>query len=389
MPKTEIKTVSVQSTSYHSASCSDIVIRDGEQVRLLFRPAIVNNPSHPAACVRGRFLYQRKGKHDQWEDFDSKPLSSIKKGEQFQLEIHSGELLPFLHELAGFYRLHSREGIPQGKVEFLRVEGNMARLLQLSEAELNDFLSANRDDALTILRRVLKWLASRSPEAVFQGDELAELNALAGLANLRTILNLWTEHCQEDDEGFWQKLLSTHSLVLSQLFAYPVVVIKEKAYVGGKRIDNRHGNVADFLCQIRSSKAAVLIEIKTPMTPLLERAYRQDVFPPTREVVGAISQVLAYRESLMNDLHTLTSEQSVEITATEPRCIVIAGSADHELLDDARKRSFERFRERLIGVTVVTFDEVFERIRNLIRLFEVSGDADSPQSADDWEVDFE
>ena len=75
--------VEITSTSKHSATCSDIAIRDGgDQVRLVFRPEIVDNPANPAAAIRGRFLYQRKGKHDAWEDFDSLPLSSLKKGER-------------------------------------------------------------------------------------------------------------------------------------------------------------------------------------------------------------------------------------------------------------------------------------------------------------------
>jgi len=93
-------TVEIQSTSLHSADVSDIVLRDGDQVRLVFRPTIVDNPSNPSACVRGRFVYQRKARKDVWEDFDSKPLTSIKSGEQFQLQIKAGELDHLLHELA-------------------------------------------------------------------------------------------------------------------------------------------------------------------------------------------------------------------------------------------------------------------------------------------------
>jgi len=32
------------------------------------------------------------------------------------------------------------------------------------------------------------------------------------------------------------------------------------------------------------------------------------------------------------------------------------------------KRSFERFRERLTGVTLLTFDEVFQRIEDMITI---------------------
>jgi hypothetical protein len=364
--------IEIHSTSRHHAVSSDIIVREGDRTRLVFRPEIVDNPSSPAACVRGTFLYMRKGEAQRWEDFETKPLSSLKKGDQYQLEIKSGELLPLLHSLGALYRLHRAEGVPQGRLELVKIEQHLAKLLQLSEPELNDFLSANRENAIKTLRRVLRWLANRPPteDNSATGDaELPELNALVGLANLRAVLKTWNDNSENPKEEFWQNLLAKHSFVLSQLFAYPVVVIKEKAYVGGKRIDNRHGNLADFLCRVPTTGTAVLVEIKTPKTDLLGPKYRQ-VFPPSHELGGAISQVLEYRESLMREVHTLQQGQGTEISSGEPRCLVIIGCCARELIDDVQRRSFERFRERLGGVTVVSFDEVFDRIGNLVKLFE-------------------
>ena len=365
--------IEIHSTSRHHAVSSDIIVREGDRTRLVFRPEIVDNPSNPAACVKGTFLYMRKGRADQWEDSETKPLSSFKKGDQYQIEIHSGELLSLLlRGLAALYRLHWADGVPQGRVELVKIEQDMAKLIQLSEPELNGFLATNRGNAIKTLSWVLRWLANRPPteDNSATGDaELPELNALVGLANLRAVLKTWSDNSENPSEEFWQGVLAKHSFVLSQLFAYPVVVINQKAYVGGKRIDNRHGNLADFLCRVPTTGAAVLVEIKTPKTSLLGPKYRQ-VFPPSRELGGAISQVLEYRESLMREVHTPQQGQGTEISSGEPRCLVIAGCCARDLTDDVQKRSFERFRERLGGVTVVSFDEVFDRIGNLVKLFE-------------------
>jgi hypothetical protein len=158
--------------------------------------------------------------------------------------------------------------------------------------------------------------------------------------------------------------------VLSQLFAYPLVVVAKKAYVGGKRLDNRHGNIVDFLGSVPATGSAVLIEIKTPATRLLGPEYRQDVFPSSPDLGGAIAQVLHYRETLLRELNTLTQGRHALLTGAEPRCVLIVGNAERELTDDYRKGSFERVRERLFGVTVVTFDEVFRRISDLVSLIE-------------------
>jgi hypothetical protein len=351
-------TVEIQSTSSHSAICSDVVIRNGDQVRLVFRPEIVD---------------KRKGKKDSWEDFEKKSLSSLKSGEHFQLELHAGELLPLLRDLGSLYRHHQSRGIPQGRIELVKIERQLGKLLQLSQSELNSFLGSNTGDAIETLRRVLQWLAESPDAAKRFADErapLPELNALIGLTNLRSVLKLWHDNAGNTDEEFWQGALSKHTFVLSLLLAYPIVVIKDKAYVGGKRVNNAHGNLVDFLCRVKTSGAAVLIEIKTPHARLLGQEYRADVFPPSRDLGGAISQVLHYRESLLTEMHALTQDGSTGIIACDPRCVIIAGHAERELTTDSAKRSFERFRERLTGVTVVTFDEVFGRVRDLITLLE-------------------
>jgi hypothetical protein len=367
--------VEVTSTSLHSAVVSDIVVRDGEQVRLIFRPEIVDNPSDPAASVRGRFLYQRKGKNDMWADFDARPLSSLKKGEQFQLEIKAGELLPLLRNLGALYRIHRGQGVPLGRVEFVKISEQFAEFLRMGDQDLQAFLTANRGDAVSTLRRVLRWLSESPATAEHLADEsvaLPELNALVGLANLRSVVGIWEANSSNSDEEFWQGIFASHAFVLSQVFSYPIIVIREKAYVGGKRLDNAHGNLVDFLAHVPGSGEAVLIEIKTPSTNLLGAMYRQDVFPPSTALSGALSQVLNYRESLMHSLHSLNDEASPRLLGAEPRCVVIAGSVERELTDQARRRSFERFRERLQGVTVLGFDEVLARVRNLVKLLEAA-----------------
>ena len=66
-----METVEIKSTSRQTADCSDILLRDGPLVRLIFRPQLVDNANDPDACLKGRFIYQRKAKKDEWEDNSS------------------------------------------------------------------------------------------------------------------------------------------------------------------------------------------------------------------------------------------------------------------------------------------------------------------------------
>src|SRR5580658_3502578 len=55
-----MKTFEIRSTSRSSAGCNPIVLREGDQVRLVFLPTLVENPGNPKASVDGQFVYQRK-----------------------------------------------------------------------------------------------------------------------------------------------------------------------------------------------------------------------------------------------------------------------------------------------------------------------------------------
>jgi hypothetical protein len=69
--------VHVQPTSHFSAAVTDIVLRESELVRLIFRPEIVDNENEPQACVRGTFIYQKRGKGESWIDAPTESLSRL------------------------------------------------------------------------------------------------------------------------------------------------------------------------------------------------------------------------------------------------------------------------------------------------------------------------
>jgi hypothetical protein len=160
---------------------------------------------------------------------------------------------------------------------------------------------------------------------------------------------------------------ATHASVLSHVLAYPIVIIGEKAYVGGTRLDNKGGKEADFLAKAAVTNGVVIIEIKTPTTDLLGAKYR-GVFPLSVEVNGAVSQVLNYRQRFSRDFASLALEGRTPLTLGEPRCIIIAGNAFAQLDAQPKRECFELLRERMNGVTVITFDELFARVEQSVGL---------------------
>lgn len=369
----------IKSTSRSSAECSDIVLREGTTARLIFRPELVENPNDATAAVRGTFIYQRKGPKDLWENSATIPLSGLKKGEGFRLELHAGEVLNLFREIAALYRLHAKEGIPFGVTELVPVDSAVASLAALPRNEVRTYLSANRAVGEELLSSLLSWAAelddpaSLVPRLVSLGPSaLSSLNVAVGLESLKQALRTWDANASNADEEFWQQALTEHSFVLEQVFSWPTMVVKGKAYVGGKSVLNTGGNIVDFLVRNYLTSNAALVEIKTPATKLLARPYRDGVYNVSEHLGGAVMQALNYRFSLQREFYSLKHGLPGGLEAFEPRCVVIIGTTAELQGDEDKLRSLELYRSHSPSVAVITFDELFEKTRRLVNVLESS-----------------
>lgn len=368
--------IDTHSTSARTAEASPIVLREGPLTRLVFVPTIVDNTEHPLENVRGAFVYEKKGKKDEWLPIDRESLSSIKIGDRFKLELSSHELFTLRERLYHLGKLGREEGVPRGEQSFVRARPELAHLLELRESDFDALLSSDSTAAVETFLRLLKWISGAGDVRVIADrlaaltpDELPSVTSIVNLAALKGAVATWEANRENSDEQYWQRLLERQTAVLSQLFAYPIVIIKAQAYLGGKAVDNTGGKLADFLGKIASTGGLLIVEIKTPGTPLLGKLYR-GVRPMSSDVSGAIAQCLHYRQALIQEYRTLTRNETSPISLGEPRCVVIAGDAARELTSEDERNSFELLRESLRGVTVVTFDELFMRARNSVGLME-------------------
>jgi len=185
------------------------------------------------------------------------------------------------------------------------------------------------------------------------------------------ILGVWEGNQTNDDEAFWQVTFTQNAYALSQVFAVPVVFVKESAYVGGMNIDRANAKLVDYLLTIESSREAVLVEIKTPVTKLASGKYR-GTYRPSTELTGAIMQVLDYRRSLVRNLASLAEGTEHKLSAFSPLCVVVIGNGAKELDNDDKRAAFELFRANSRDVEIVTYDELFRKVELLAALFSLT-----------------
>lgn len=383
MPDADSKELSgcyeIKSTSPNSALVSDILLKETKTTRLIFRPQIIKNPDNPEAAIKGDFIHQRRSANDTWEDHTEFPLNTLKNSEWVKLHLNSEETLLFSRHLAELYRIYQENGVPQGNSTALITRGNRAELIKqivANPAFLNDIMSVCNDSGVIIecLRKlrgidlvVFGQIVDRL--AQLEVENLDQINSLAGIATMQKVMEIWNENQSNSQEEFWQRTFSEYPWVLEQVFASPMVVMQDKAYVGAKSIDNTGGKIIDYLCKNKLTNNVALIEIKTPATQLVTNTvYRVGACSIHSDLSGAINQTLLYRDTMHKSYFQSVYCSKEKYDLFNPQCIIIAGTLDSISSDEAKVQSFELFRSELKNVEIITFDELFERIGLMLKL---------------------
>jgi len=230
-----------------------------------------------------------------------------------------------------------------------------------------------------VLRKVLEEPESDLAKTLqaLDAESLLSLGRSVDLSKLDALLVEWDANEGNNDEDYWQDLLTRNAWVFSQLTGSPVVLLQERAYIGGKGISNTGGGMVDYLLANALTENVSFVEIKTPGAPLLEAQYRSSgAYPPGKDVAGGVVQVLGYRDTFANEIRNLRGP-SETFQAYNPHCYLIVGRVAGLPDDEQARRSFELFRTAQAGVHILTFDEVRERLQG-IREVLVANDAEEP-----------
>lgn len=183
---------------------------------------------------------------------------------------------------------------------------------------------------------------------------------------LGDIVRRWEAERSISREEHWQEFFFRNPVALAAVIPGGRFVLKSKQYVGGKGWANVGGEVLDFTAA--SPTNVVCVEIKTPTAPLMSNSpYRSNVFIPSGDVVGGVIQVLENRRSLLETAALLNanSPSDEQLRASSPKCLLIVGDSVPGPHASVQARSFEQFRSALRDVEIVTYGEIFDRIRML------------------------
>ncbi len=199
--------------------------------------------------------------------------------------------------------------------------------------------------------------------------DLSNITNLVSITKIKDIIDKWEDNKTNYDEEFWQKTFQTHNWILSQIFACPTIQIRKKFYCGGKEDDNKGGVEGDLLYQNKLTGNLAFIEIKTPKLDIIigkqyrgkEKEKENVIYSMHQELTGAVNQVLNQKKVY----HSTYGEKKSKFI-NNIKCVLIIGITPD---DDDKIKSFELYRKSLIEVEIITYDELFERIKSILTIF--------------------
>lgn len=379
-------TVDVISTSAVTADASPIVLSQTEMLRFKFLPTLVDNKKEPCKSVSGKLLYEKKRKNDNCFPSDNTDLSvkvsrgTVKIGDWMEFQLSTSETYELYQGLKRLYALYDDMGeIPYGSATYTRVDSSFRQFLSIIQNDPSAARMIGNEENYDLVKTLLRLFTQttsldslKKSLAELQDENLQHLTTSLNIEKLHRVATLMRDNLDNADEEFWQtEVFKENQWILAQIFSCPCTIFDDKAYVGGKGISNTGGNVCDFIYQNSLSQNIALIEIKTPCTQIIGGPYR-GTFSFSQELSGAVNQVLNYRDKLTKEYYNLCHQSSKPFEVMSPKCVVIIGKIS--TMTTSEISAFENFRSSLNNISILAFDELYQRIIDLIAVLSSAPD---------------
>lgn len=384
--------IDVVSRSAMTADATPVVLSSTERFRFRFMPMLVDNQNNPEQSVRGKLLLERKPKNEKYFPTDSVApcekvmRGSAKNGDWVEIELHSEETYNLFMGLKKLYDLSGcMNGIPFGSARFAQIDSSFSSFLEVIQNDPSAARMIGEPQNFELIKTLLQLITQTSSHESLKNslsslanENLQALTTSASLEGLKRVEALMRENLDNGKEEFWQqKVFNENQWVLAQIFSCPCTIYAQKAFVGGKSLDNKGGNVCDFIYRNKMTQNVALIEIKTPCTEIVGKPYRE-TYSMSLDMSGAVNQVLNYRDELQKNFSTLTRdlEEADTVRAFSPKCVVVIGKIS--TLNAKQQKAFELYRNSFNNLTIITFDELHQKICDLMSVFK----EDSPRPVD-------
>lgn len=332
-------------TSFHTSDITPIILSESARKRVVFECTQVDNQNDLSKNIKGKLIIQKRpSDKTDFNDEEKFSLKDISAKERIEISLDTAETYMFAKGLTERYRVFTGkptdpyntrkyvEADEQYRLvkEFLKKDGNLLKLI--SDIDISD------------------------------------LSSSLSVANLRRICSQMRENLKNDDEiRFWQPFFTENSWILSQLFHCPVMFFNGMRYVGGKGLSNTGGEITDYIYKNDVTDNVATIEIKTPVKKFFSNSeYRAGICNFSSEFLGAISQTLKQKDTLIKEYYSLYHNSDGHFQANNIESILIFGNVSE--LSEEQISQLDIMRNDLKSVRIIGFDELLRKAEMMLEL---------------------
>jgi hypothetical protein len=196
------------------------------------------------------------------------------------------------------------------------------------------------------------------------------------LLNRRKVLNEYKEGLEgsKTSESEWQDFFENNKWIFGYGLNYQILRQEQsQPHYGGDKLDRSGGQRGDFLTYSHGNLSfTVLVEIKTPNTPLLQgnEEIRNGAWSLSKQLTDAISQIEANIEMWeQRGSHKDENRDRLEsenIFTVKPKGIIVIGTLNELQGERSKHRTFQRFINSIHGIEILTFDQLYQRAKFIV-----------------------
>jgi antiviral defense system Shedu protein SduA len=174
-------------------------------------------------------------------------------------------------------------------------------------------------------------------------------------------------------EVWWQDFFEANKWIFGYGLDYQILRQEQPQPVyRGPRLDGKGGQRGDFLhSTVADVSFTVLVEIKKPSTPLLQgqSEIRSGTWSLSQDLTDALAQIQTNVYGWEQGADEPENRDLLEakgIYTVRPKGIVVVGLLRSISEPRSKRETFQRFRQSVHGIEILTFDELYNRAKFIV-----------------------
>lgn len=340
------------------AEASWIILGQTANTILVFKPEL------HSGGVRGYLVRFKKDK-EKWTEMSEHDFRKLKLFDGVKIELSTEQTAKLCDEIKKISEI-SKGGIEYGNHQY--IVGKQSEVIIVNDLNKSSIISQlllnnYPDEFWNALKNSDDKIARKLSYQYIQETRRESLDEFE-----RELLLMGVGH-----EDYWQKFFENNKWIFGYGLNYQILKQETtQAYYGGASVDGVHGERGDFLCSTAGNIGfTVLVEIKTPAAKLLrgKQEQRNGAWGLSSEIVDGVTQLQANCSRWLDGSKTDNNKDFLEsknIYTTSPKGILLIGNLNEISNDRNKRNTFERYRQSIHGIEIITFDELLERAKFIL-----------------------